>query len=398
MRMSSSTAEIGQRAWEEQVPFVPQDPPRWFVPALAWLLIALFAVALIAAIFVRVPETVQSRFVLLPEGGADPIQSPRPAVIEQVLVRQGQKVKKGDRLFLLRVDQVREWRTDTDTREEALRALPERSAKLEEAYNSSLRIKDSEIDQAEREVAFRVKHVEIMRDLVDRVEKLAKTGLISQIELASHRLDLAQSEKDLEVARKTLAQRGLERQRIETDRKQQRIEEKSAADDLKIRISALQQPLSMSANGLLEIRAPYDAVCVRVTQQNAGGVVAPGEQLCQLSPVTPRLQARLDVPETGLARLEAHQRVRLLFDAFPYQRFGVVNGSIDWISPAAVAREQGSDFVALASLDKKQIVAGGNAYALKPGMRGEERVTVGRRALIEFAFEPLRKLHENLAP
>jgi membrane fusion protein len=398
MRMSSSTAASGQPAWEEQAPLIRQEPPHWFAPALAWLLIALFAVALLAAIFVRIPETVQSRFVLLQEGGADPIQSPRPAVIEQVLVRAGQQVKKGDRLFLLRVDQVREWRTEMDTRQEALRALGDRSAKLEEQYGSSLRIKDGEIDQAEREVAFRIKHVEIMRDLLSRVEKLSRSGLMSDIELASHRLDLAQSEKDLEVARKTLAQRHLERRRIETDRKQQRIEEKAAADDLAIRISALRQPLSTSANGLLEIRAPYDGVCVRVTQENAGSVVAAGEQLCQVSPLSSRLQARLDVPESGLSLLKAQQHVRLLFDAFPYQRFGVVSGSIEWISPAAVAREQGSEFVALASLDRKQIVAGGNAYALKPGMRGQARITVGRRALIEYAIEPLHKLHENLAP
>jgi len=391
-------ATVERPGWESQAPLVAHDPPRWLVRALGWLLIALFATALLAAIFVHVPETVQSRFELVTEGGADPIQSPRAAVLEQVLVRPGQTVKKGDRLFVMRVDEVREWRTDTDARAEALRALRERSPKLEEEHASALRIKDGEIDQAEREVAFRATHLATMRDLAARVEKLAATGLISQIELASHRIALAQSDKDLEQARKTLSQRRLERQGLVMERTRQRIEEKSAADDLAIRIAALEQPLAASANGLLEIRAPYDAVCVGVTQQNAGGVVAPGEQLCQLSPVTRHLQARLDLPETGLSQLQPRQRVRLLFDAFPYQRFGVVTGAVDWISPAAVTRQQGSDFVAVASLDRREIVAGRNVYPLKSGMKGVARITVGRRALIEFAFEPLRKLRENLKP
>ena len=391
-------ATVERPGWESQAPLVAHDPPRWLVRALGWLLIALFATALLAAIFVHVPETVQSRFELVTEGGADPIQSPRAAVLEQVLVRPGQTVKKGDRLFVMRVDEVREWRTDTDARAEALRALRERSPKLEEEHASALRIKDGEIDQAEREVAFRGTHLATMRDLAARVEKLAATGLISQIELASHRIALAQSDKDLEQARKTLSQRRLERQGLVMERTRQRIEEKSAADDLAIRIAALEQPLAASANGLLEIRAPYDAVCVGVTQQNAGGVVAPGEQLCQLSPVTRHLQARLDLPETGLSQLQPRQRVRLLFDAFPYQRFGVVTGAVDWISPAAVTRQQGSDFVAVASLDRREIVAGRNVYPLKSGMKGVARITVGRRALIEFAFEPLRKLRENLKP
>ena len=395
MRRPLRTAAV-EPTWEKQAPVVPRDPPHWFVPALAWLLIALFLTVLLAAIFVRVPETVPSRFVLVPEGGADPIKSPRHAVIEQVLLRAGQKVKKGDRLFVMRVDEVREWRTETDAREETLRALRENSRKLEEAHLSALRIKDSEINQAEREVTFRNTHLGIMRDLVARVEKLARSGLTSEMDLASHRLNLAQSEKDLEIAQKTLAQKRLERQRLETERARQRLAERSAEDELAIRISALRQPLAASANGLLEIRAPYDAVCVGVTQQNAGGVVAPGEELCQLSPIGSRLQARLELPETGLSRLQPRQRVRLLFDAFPYQRFGVVTGAIDWISAAAVAHGQGSDFVAVASLDKPEIVAGGNTYPLKAGMKGEARVTVGRRALIEFAVDPLRKLRENL--
>jgi len=133
-------------------------------------------------------------------------------------------------------------------------------------------------------------------------------------------------------------------------------------------------------------------------QQSAGGVVAPGEQLCQLSPVTSRLQARLDVPESGVSRLRPHQQVRLLFDAFPYQRYGVARGTLDWISPAAVARQEGSEFVAVASLERPVIVAGGNTWPLRAGMKGEARVTIGRRALLEYAVEPLRKMHENLAP
>src|SRR5882762_1971643 len=111
--MSTRNVTIERPMFEEEPPLVAQEPPGWFVPALAWLLIGLFTAVLLAAILVRVPETVQSRFVLVTEGGADPIQSPRAAVIEQVLVRPGQTVRKGDRLFVMRVDQVREWRTET---------------------------------------------------------------------------------------------------------------------------------------------------------------------------------------------------------------------------------------------------------------------------------------------
>jgi multidrug resistance efflux pump len=336
--------------------------------------------------------------VLVTEGGADPIASPRQAVLERVNLTVGQEVKKGDPLFVMRVDDVREWRTETDARQQALLSLRETSAKLEESHSSELRIKASEIQQAEREASFREKHLETMRDLWARVQKLAATGFISEIELAAHRLSLAQSEKDLEIARRGLAQKRIELQGLELARGRQRIQEKSAIDDLTIRIAALDQPLSASPNGLLEIRAPYDAVCISVTRQNAGSVVAPGEELCQLSPLAGQLETRLDLPESGLSRLQVRQPVRLFFDAFPYQRYGVVTGAIDWISPAAVTNANGVQFVARATMDRTDIQSGQTNYPLRAGMRGQARVTVGRRALIEYAFEPLRKIRENLDP
>src|SRR5438552_7445279 len=113
----------------DDLAIAPQDPPRWFASSVAWLLIALFSTALVAAIFVHVPETVRSRFVLMPDGGAEPMQAPRRGVVAQVFVKAGQSVRKGDPLFLLRVDEVREWKVESDTRQEELRAVKDRMSK-----------------------------------------------------------------------------------------------------------------------------------------------------------------------------------------------------------------------------------------------------------------------------
>lgn len=375
----------------------PAEPPPWVARALAWMLIALFLTALIASIAVRVPETVDSPFVLVSKGGADPIQAPRAAVVHQVLISEGQSVKRGDTLFVLSVDQVREWRAETDAREQALRTAQETSRKLEEAHVVSLRMKDAEIAQARRETAFRAEHLRLMRDLLQRAEKLATSGLISDMELTSHRLGVTESQKDLEQARKTLVQEIDERGALETERARQRIAERSAAEESMIRISSLKQPLTATSSGLLEVRAPYDAVVLDVMPQN-GRVVAPGDALCQLTAPSRHLQARLLMAETGLAKIEPQQRVRLRFDAYPYQRYGVVDGVVDWISPAAVEHEEGADFVVVATVNGSEIRSRGTTLPLRPGMRGQARITVGRRALIEYVLEPLRQVRENLQP
>ena len=127
-------AELMQHhAADAESEMLPQDPPPWFVRSLAWLLIAIFAVAFLAALVVRLPETVSCPFILVPAGGADPIQSPRLAIIHQVDVAIGQTVKKGDPLYVLRSDEIRDWGTAMQTLGEDLRTHQEGLTKAEAA-------------------------------------------------------------------------------------------------------------------------------------------------------------------------------------------------------------------------------------------------------------------------
>jgi len=103
----------------------PQEPPPWIIRWTAWLLIAAFLFALLIAIVMRLPETVNCRFVLIPATGADPIQSPRQAVISRVVVEEGQTVKPGEDLFVLRSDEIGGWDTQFRTLNEDLRTKQE---------------------------------------------------------------------------------------------------------------------------------------------------------------------------------------------------------------------------------------------------------------------------------
>ena len=86
---------------------LPQDPPAAIMRFAAWLIIAFFVLALLAACLVRFPETVNCPFVLVPRDGADPIQSPYLAMLHEVKASEGDAVKAGGALFVLRSDEVR---------------------------------------------------------------------------------------------------------------------------------------------------------------------------------------------------------------------------------------------------------------------------------------------------
>ncbi|PYI54093.1 MAG: hypothetical protein DMC62_05090 [Verrucomicrobia bacterium] len=393
--MSSQLTQRGSIDVESEMS--PQEPPPWIIRSAAWVLMGGFLLALLVAIVVRLPETVHCPFILIPATGADPIQSPRQAIISRVAVGEGQPVKAGEDLFILRSDEIRGWDTQFRTLTEELRNKVESLTQYETAYVSQLEIKKAEIEQAKSEVKFRENHAATSRDLVTRMEKLAKLGGESEIDLVKLKLDLAGSEKDLSVAQRTVQQTNLDRERIETEHARQQGEQRSEIEKLKMRIGALKIDLENTQQNLLTVRSPYEGVITSMDQRTVGSFVQQGQVLCQLARKDAKPRARMTLNEAGLPKLAIALRVRYFFEAFPYQRYGAVTGKLDWISPSAVGSGDGSHFVALGSLDRDVISSRpGQSLPLRVGMRGDAHIIVGGRTLIEYAFEPIRQLRESM--
>jgi multidrug resistance efflux pump len=392
------SSQLTQRAsLDAESEMLPQEPPSWIVRSTAWLLLAAFLFALLVAIVMRLPESVHCQFVLIPATGADPIQSPRQAIISRVAVEEGQPVKLGEALFVLRSDEIRGWDMQFRTLTEDLRSKEESLTRSEIAYAAQLEIKKAEIEQAKSEVKFRENHASTSRELVRRMEKLAKLGGESEIDLVKLKLDLAGSEKDLSVAQRTVQQVNLDCGRMETEHARQRAEQHSEIEKLKMRIGALKTDLENTQQNLLTVRSPYEGVITSMDQRTVGSFVQQGQVLCQLAAKDAKPRARMTLNEAGLAKLAIAQRVRYFFEAFPYQRYGAVTGKLDWISPSAVTTTDGTHFVALGSLDRYEISPrAGQVLPLRVGMRGQAHIIVGGRTLIEYAFEPIRQLRESM--
>ena len=388
-----STETFSPSSLDSESEMLPQDPPPKVIRFIGWWLISLFVIGLLVAIFVHLPETEHAAFILVPRDGADPIQSPRLATVSRVLVTEGQTVATGAELFILRSDEIRAFDTQLRTLTADLRTQELTLAKMDEAYGAEANIKNAQVSQAESELRFREKQTASNRDLLNRLEKLSKSGGFSQIDLIKLQLEAAGSEKDQAVAQRTLEQVRLERQQLENQNSRKRAEQAGEVEKLKMKLGALKGDLENSQQNLLTIRAPYDAVILSLAQRNVGSVVQSGQELCQLGRTEAKPLARLMLNESGLAKLKSDQPVRFFFEAFPYQRYGALSGKLDWVSPSPVTDSSGQHFVALASIDES---ANRRHLPLRSGMKGEARVRVGSRTLIEYALEPIRQLREGI--
>src|SRR5438477_10692816 len=143
---------------------LPEEPPPKLIRFMAGWLMAVFAVGLLAAIFVHLPETEHAPFVLVPRDGADPIQSPRLSTVNRVSVTEGQTVPAGGELVVLRSDEIRAFETQLQTLTEDLHTQELTLAKMDEAYAAEANIKNAQVSQSESELRFREKQTASNRE------------------------------------------------------------------------------------------------------------------------------------------------------------------------------------------------------------------------------------------
>lgn len=456
----------------EPAPFLDPAPAPWAARGLAWLVIVLFAIAIVAAIVVRVPETVSSRFVLVAAEGVDQVRASRDGIVAEVRAAETRPFGKGEALFVIRSSQVGDRAAELTALETQLRGATERlanerrryeSQRLADAeedarlhgrlahvgqqlgeqeairgsrqtrYRAALDINANEIEVTKQEIEFRKKQYAIARELADRSEGAYKAGILSWLEHSNRQLEASKAATSVQQLDKQLESARLKERQLTSEEQQQEIEWKlnldqlvterkavgaaidklhheqearrSAFDELerglreetekaRIRSAALGAELGSTRGNEQIVLAPCAGVLLRLLVRRPGAVVKEGEPLGDLACDGSGLQAELTVPASGAGQIKPGQRVNLLYDSFPYQRFGVRHATVRWLSPATVEGQ----FRAFAEVDDHAVTVGGERRSLSVGMGGRADVIVGRRQLIAYAFEPLRQLRENLAP
>ena len=394
------------------VPFLEKDPPHWAARGLARILILLFGAALAGAIFVKIPETVSSPFTLVPIRGTDAVRALRGGVVAEIRVAEGQTVQKGATAFVIRSQEVGDRFSELQTLQNQLRNDAE-SLNNARSRNESRRRTDLEegrrleahLATVERILALKKEQLAVAKEQLRRSKMLVDQGLGSWMEHSGYELRESQTAVELQQAATDQRDTVTALQKLRDDAQSRDVEFRELERSLRetdeksrIRIKALQGDPAGGVGSELRVETPCSGTVLRLQPRRAGAVVREGDVLCELACSEERLQAELVVPQSGLALIRLGQPVKLLYDAFPYQRYGVRHGKVTWTSPAGVLVNEKPSFRVFVDLADETVRVNGQPRPLMAGMGGTARVVVGSRSLINYAFEPLRQLRENMAP
>jgi hemolysin D len=143
--------------------------------------------------------------------------------------------------------------------------------------------------------------------------------------------------------------------------------------------------------GQQTLMAPIDGVVQQLAVHTVGGVVTPAQQLMVIAPREGDLEVEAWIENKDIGFVNSEQDAEVKIEAFPFTRYGVIDGRVLTLSKDAVPIEKvGLVYTARVHLDKSTIrVENDKEVYLSPGMNVTVEIKTGQRRLIEYFLSPL---------
>jgi membrane fusion protein len=380
----------------------------------SWVLVS-FMIALVAGVlaflflssFTR-KETVEG--FLEPDRGSSSVTFQRPGTVAQVFVREGQIVRKGQRLFAISLDQtLGDGRTVSDRLNKANDSqAAEVQAQLAAAQASAQAQERGSMERivAAREqvrglsanIVLQRQRVELDRATLASYEALVSKGYVSKVRFRDQQAQVLASTQAVNDTQRQIDQSRGDILAAEAELLRQRSDGASASAQLRASRAALDEKRAQNdaERGMILV-APADGRVVTI-RASAGGAVTPGAALATLLPSDARLVAELWVPSRAIGFVREGDEVRLMFDAFPFERFGTGKGRVASVSTTPVdpkdlpvpGEAKEALFRVRAVLTNQVVTAYGRSWALAPGSRLRGDLILERQSLSAWLLDPLR--------
>lgn len=425
----------------------PHDPSR-MGRAVLWTIIGLLASALAWSCIgeLEVVSTVRGRVV--PEAQLQIVQSAIAGTVRTIQVREGETVRSGQ--VLVELDSLL-LQADVDATLDKLASLRAELVRIEAERNGMAlqRTAGDPLMQQQiavflaRQAAHEQKVQEYRAVLESR--KAALKGGESLVKVLDRRLAIAEEKEqrtrnyvDIVIPRFQFLQwkddvaaveKELEGQRLTNQRLTREIEEASLRlmqvssqrkQDIEAEFAVKQSALRQieielaKAEARLDdtvIRAPLDGTVQRVVPATIGASLNARDAVVQIVPSNSPLHLEVLIPNEEMGYMRTGQPVDIKLDAFPFQKYGRMTGTLAWISPdaelvttsrsplltqAATLRSAATDaprfyYKGSVQFDRSP----NNLLQAAPGLTALADIRTDRRRIIDFLLFPMQQWLEE---
>jgi HlyD family secretion protein/adhesin transport system membrane fusion protein len=405
---------------------------------LATIPIMLFVVVFfIWAATSEVDEVVRGHGKVIPNSQTQVLQHLEGGIISEILVREGDMVKKGDIIYKLSQAffdaNLREKEIETYSllaKKERLEAMLDSNQTLifsdpilqnvptiarneRRIFESKISEYNSDIDQLEdiadqkrlqiEELENRLRNLEVELGLANEslsiTERLYRSKATSRQEYLrelSKKQNLVTDVEDVKnkipVLQEELSEALL---KVESEKSKQQSEILSELNEVSIKLQQLEETnrAIKDRSKRSAIRSPVDGVVNKLYFHTIGGIIKPGDKIAEITPINDSLMIEAKIKPSDRADIWVGQKARVEITAYDFSRYGMLNGDLVNISADTFTDEQGQVFYnVFVKVDRSNF---GKDNPIMPGMLANIHILTGKKSVLEYILIPIKKVTNN---
>ena len=382
------------------------------------------------AALTNVEELVKGDGKVVPSSQLQVLQSLDGGIVQNIYVKEGQKVKSGQ--ALVQIDSTRFQSSVNENRVQniALAAKAERlNAQLE---NRAFRAPANIPEEMQMVYSQEQRYFENARYELDAQMSIARQQLSQRkqelneaqakrdqakllLESASHELSLtkpllgtgAVSEVDLlRLERDVTRYSGERAQAIaqisrieaainEANSKIQNVElefRNNLRKDLSETMAKL-NAMTETSVGLQDklkqsiLRAPMNGYVKRLLVNTVGGVITPGKDIVEVVPSEDNLVLEVKVPTRDIAFLRVGQKSLVKFSAYDFSIYGGMEANLESIGADSITDEKNNTFYVVKVRTSRSKFS--DTLPIIPGMQAEVDISTGKKTVLAYLLKPL---------
>jgi len=407
---------------------------HWNHRLVTWPIMLFMVVFLVWATLSEVDESVRGEGKVIPSGQTKIIQHLEGGIIANILVKEGQNVKKGESLYLL---SQAFFQADQKEKEMDLLALQARELRLraeidgakEPVFSKKLEERVPHIIKNEKELFINSRNdfKEEMGALQDKIEKeqhrlnemrhkiknlkvelgIAKEKLSIQENLmkkgAASRNDYL---RELSVTQNLVTEIESLKGSIPISKEEiQEANKKLKSYVSKSHVTQLEElnRVRVQMNKLLEkdkastdrearklITSPVNGKINKLYFHTMGGIIKPGDKVAEITPVGESLSIEAQIKTSDRAMIWEGQKVSVEITAFDFSKYGMLEGTLVSISPDSFTNEAGASYYKV-RVETKQVSFSKNELVLA-GMVANLNILTGKKSILEYILKPLKDI------
>lgn len=364
------------------------------------MVINVTAVALIGLLiwagWAEIDQVSRAMGQVIPAGRVQVIQSADGGVIGEILVREGDRVRRGQKLVVL--DPVRIQAAVEESRAKVASYRTVKSRIEAELFNRPLAFTDDvqafpEFVANQRQLYSRRRTAQaedigtlrnmqaIARRELEMNMPLLEFGDVSRSEIM--RLQRSVADIDGQIANRQ--NKYLQDLQAEYSRTEEELV--VAEQTLKQRVAALDAAI---------LFAPTDGVVKNVRFTTIGAVLRPGDEVLQIVPTGDKLIIEAKVSPTDIAYLRVGQNASVKFDAYDSSIYGSARGRVTYISPDTLTEQKPTGeqifYRVNVTADARSLRPRvGEAIEIQPGMTATVEIKTGKNTVLGYLMKPISK-------